>query len=623
MKIGKIAAALVSALLAASCVITALAVEDVDGLDPWAPPASGTPVGTAPDAGGDPYLPPGDPAGTVERYVIRFVTGLAWDPADVTVDAGMSVTVPDLAGTVDASGAEFAGWSEDPSSEAPQFLGGASFFPAADMDLYAVYSVQGPVQPELYLVTYRVDGTTYTETVSAGQRPEDIPALPSGSVWQDESGQTVDPAGTQIWSYRTFTAVPGTMPPPVGPDTGTTIPLRTDHDSFMGGYNTGLFGPDAPMTRAHVSKVLYELLLDPPAGTAVFSDVEEGAWYAGYVRSLAALGVVSPDAEGRFRGGDAITRAELAEILSHFVPEAAEAQEYPDVPRDHWAWASIRDVTAAGLFGGGSDGNFRPDGTLTRAQGATVFCRLLGRSPDGETIRTSENIRVFPDVGTAYWAYDAIMEATTTHTCERDGSGNEIWTSITVSASPLADGFHSIDGRLYRLVEGRSLRNVTVDGWTFDENGRYTTGDEELDGYLREIVRTKTDASMTRDQKLRALFVYVRDQFTYLARPHVEKGQTGWEEGYALELFQKGKGNCFSFAAAYYELAKAVGVEAKAVVGTVGSVRTQDHGWVEVYTDGGTWIYDTELEMAYRTRGDYRWDLCRITYATAPFTYTK
>ncbi len=62
------------------------------------------------------------------------------------------------------------------------------------------------------------------------------------------------------------------------------------------------------------------------------------------------------------------------------------------------------------------------------------------------------------------------------------------------------------------------------------------------------------------------------------------------------------KGNCYSFAALYYYLAKQIGYDAQAVIGTVGH-NYAPHGWVEIVIDGTTYLFDTEMDMAYRLRG--------------------
>ena len=48
---------------------------------------------------------------------------------------------------------------------------------------------------------------------------------------------------------------------------------------------------------------------------------------------------------------------------------------------------------------------------------------------------------------------------------------------------------------------------------------------------------------MTKEQKLRAAYLYVRNHGAYLARPHQARGTTDWAEESALFMFEHKKGN--------------------------------------------------------------------------------
>ena len=52
----------------------------------------------------------------------------------------------------------------------------------------------------------------------------------------------------------------------------------------------------------------------------------------------------------------------------------------------------------------------------------------------------------------------------------------------------------------------------------FDISGRYTSGDDALDSFVADLVDSQTNASMTREEMLRAVYDYVRDHYLYLKR---------------------------------------------------------------------------------------------------------
>lgn len=403
------------------------------------------------------------------------------------------------------------------------------------------------------------------------------------------------------------------------------------HSKYMNGDDQGLFWPEKALTRAELAQMLYELVADRPAATPVLEDVAGDAWYAPAVETVVGLELMTGD-YGVFRPGDPATRAECAYALSWLIPQDAPAMDrFSDVWPGYWAYQAICRTTGAGLFQGDGSGDFRPEDSLRRCEAVAVFNRLLGRSPDLEALAARGDLRTFPDVPGTHWAYGEIMEATVTHQCAAAEVG-ERWISAvaeapvmpTVPAAPepapnpaagLPDGPQRIDGHLYWVVEGSFVQSCNMSGLYFDENGWYTTGDEELDQTLNNIVEELTDDSMTRDQKLRALFNYVVGNHTYLNRPHIAKGSTGWEPEYAKFFLKNGKGNCFSFSATYCLLCRELGLLAYTVVGTSGG---SPHGWVEIPLDGSTYMFDPELQWYYNVRTTKKVDLFKMLPTKIP-----
>lgn len=59
-------------------------------------------------------------------------------------------------------------------------------------------------------------------------------------------------------------------------------------------------------------------------------------------------------------------------------PVRAAAPTFSDVPESHWAYESIRRAAELGLVGGIGNGKFGLGQQITRAQYATMLCRLMG-----------------------------------------------------------------------------------------------------------------------------------------------------------------------------------------------------------------------------------------------------
>ncbi len=98
------------------------------------------------------------------------------------------------------------------------------------------------------------------------------------------------------------------------------------------------------------------------------------------------------------------------------------------------------------------------------------------------------------------------------------------------------------------------------------------------------VVASITDEGMAKEEKLRACFEFVKTyQGGWPRVPHY-KGMD-WPVVYANDMFvNDGKGNCFSYAAAFAYMAKALGYE------EVYACHSGGHGWAEI----GGLIYDPE-----------------------------
>ena len=63
-----------------------------------------------------------------------------------------------------------------------------------------------------------------------------------------------------------------------------------------------------------------------------------------------------------------------------------------------------------------SDGTFRPDNMITRAEVVAIINRVLGRVPDEEYISDNlSSLNIFNDVSENHWAREEIIEASNNH----------------------------------------------------------------------------------------------------------------------------------------------------------------------------------------------------------------
>ena len=209
---------------------------------------------------------------------------------------------------------------------------------------------------------------------------------------------------------------------------------RKDHIAYIAGRTTTQAAPNADITRAEVAAILYRLLT-PEAkaayGTSInrFKDVPAGAWYGTAVSTLCNMGVITGYQDGTFGPQRNITRAELATILARFCDSSGNntvLDRFTDISHS-WARKYINLAAEAGLVYGYTDGTFRPDQNITRAETIVMVNRILGRSASADTV--VKGYKTFSDVAAGAWYYWDIVEASNGHSFSMDGS-TEKWTAL-------------------------------------------------------------------------------------------------------------------------------------------------------------------------------------------------
>ena len=146
---------------------------------------------------------------------------------------------------------------------------------------------------------------------------------------------------------------------------------------LIGGYQDKTFRPNAKITRAEVTAILERWLNLPGSQKNPFWDVTSKHWAYDDILAASAGGVISGYADGTFRAEQSITRAELASLLSRvFGDSYLQGSGFQDVESSHWAYDAIVAMQGQGLISGYSDGLFKPEAPVTRAE----FSAMLARS---------------------------------------------------------------------------------------------------------------------------------------------------------------------------------------------------------------------------------------------------
>lgn len=159
-------------------------------------------------------------------------------------------------------------------------------------------------------------------------------------------------------------------------------------------------------------------------------------------------------------------------------------------------------------------------------------------------------------------------------------------------------GFHLIGTDLMYAKEDCSfLTKDRLGLLEFNDSGVYTSGDTELDQMISEVLQILIDQhpEADREELLWDAFVYTRDHIFYVNRALLYFGDQGWEIEKAKEGLTTATGNCYTYAAEFCMLGRALGYQMSVISGLVLSY--QSHGWCVSEEDGERFIYDTELAM--------------------------
>ena len=155
-------------------------------------------------------------------------------------------------------------------------------------------------------------------------------------------------------------------------------------DDVVSGYIDGRFGPDDPVTRAQIVKIAmlafdYDVTGDFESNP--FTDVISSDWSYDYVLSAENEEVVSGYSDNTFRPDNEVTRAEALKIIlvgggiteyDSVVPNFSDVDTVIDWFAQYTAYAKT-----SGLVGGYSDGTFRGNQSITRAEVCKIVVELM------------------------------------------------------------------------------------------------------------------------------------------------------------------------------------------------------------------------------------------------------
>ena len=163
--------------------------------------------------------------------------------------------------------------------------------------------------------------------------------------------------------------------------------------------------------------------------------------------------------DGTVRPDNSITRAEAAVIFHRLLTgydndNSVIVSTFTDLGGSEWYYQSVAFLEKNGIIYGYPDGTFRPDATITRAEFAALVSRL-----DNTAIVQNEAVEeadAFDDVTYDYWAYDYINSAASKGWVSGNGFG-QFQPEFTITRAQVVTILNRITGREIRS------ENIPVD----------------------------------------------------------------------------------------------------------------------------------------------------------------
>ena len=151
---------------------------------------------------------------------------------------------------------------------------------------------------------------------------------------------------------------------------------------------------------------------------------------------------------------------EPTKVFTVGTPSTSYSNSYTDVPTSIWCYHPVMTLTEGGLLAGYGGGKFGPNDSLTRAQTAIIYARLIGNQPGGNVL----GYEIFEDNTVASRAFTAIFYAGRLE--KGSGSGS---TTLTQTETATLKDAGSVNGGMLTQISSSGKFGITTnaiyDAW--------------------------------------------------------------------------------------------------------------------------------------------------------------
>ena len=337
------------------------------------------------------------------------------------------------------------------------------------------------------LADYITDTTT-----AAAASPEPGTVM---TEYNDTDGHALAPSATATGDMLAAQAIPNYV------YTGYTATVNDvysrDHLQYIIGYTDHSVRPERDLSRAEATMIFYRISLyysvynpsyapkDTEFNVNTFSDVTDpNAWYYPAIQYMYDCGKIAGYTDGTFKPDQPITRAEFAVMAANFEGKLGnDANTFSDVPLGYWAEPYINAAATEGWVVGYPDGTFRPEQNITRAETVTLINNVLGQHVTVDKLTELDVVNPYNDIVSEHWAYADMMEASIPHD------------TVTWHGTIYNDGATDQLTEIYVDQDGNQIAPPVVTSLTHDPNPK------AFDGYvywgaIKTITYQYTDGSV-------------------------------------------------------------------------------------------------------------------------------
>ncbi|SCC04720.1 NEAT domain-containing leucine-rich repeat protein [Bacillus wiedmannii] len=215
-------------------------------------------------------------------------------------------------------------------------------------------------------------------------------------------------------------------------EVSTKIRLKSEGGTYSNGvvkwstpgekvYEFGVKDPFADTGIFFTGSVIQKVVNEKVAEEVIeFKDVPKGHWSEKAINHLAKEKLFVGYRNGEFGFGDNITRGQVAVLIQKYLKLERNLEEkikFIDTKGNAYEGA-IESVAQAGIMTGYDNGQFRPDGVLTRYEMSVVLQKVF------QLKGSEKSVESFTDVPKGHWAEGYVKALADNNISKGDGKGN-------------------------------------------------------------------------------------------------------------------------------------------------------------------------------------------------------